>query len=128
MILRGAVEPGRGQAASFMGLDWVRRSVSDAIGFDPWPGTLNVRLLDEHLERWREIRRDHAMPMPLPPDQSCGGRLVPVVLSPDTPAAVIIPDLTRYGAHVLEVIAPVHLRSQRWLRNNDVVTLIWTPR
>ena len=126
MILRGAVEAGSGQAGSFMSLDWVRRAVNDTIGFDPWPGTLNVRVLDEHLEHWREIRRDHAVPLATPPDASCGARLVPVMLSTDIPAAVIIPDLTRYGAHVMEVIAPVHLRSRLWLRNDDVVSLTWT--
>ena len=125
MTFRGAVEPGSGQAAEFMSLDWVRRAVADTVGFDPWPGTLNVRLVDEHLERWREIRQSHAVPMPTPPEASCGGRLVPVVLSSDIPAAVIIPDLTRYGAHVLEVVAAVHLRSRLWLRNNDLVTLTW---
>ena len=126
MILRGTVEAGTGQAGSFMSLDWVRRAVSDTIGFDPWPGTLNVRVLDEDLEQWREIRRDHAVPLATPPETSCGARLVPVMVSTDVPAAVIIPDVTRYGAHVLEVIAPVHLRSRLWLRNDDVVTLTWT--
>jgi riboflavin kinase len=129
VILRGAVEAGSGQAGSFMSLDWVRRAVSDTIGFDPWPGTLNVRVLDEPLEEWREIRRDHAVPLAMPPEASCGARLVPVMVSTDIPAAVIIPDLTRYGAHVLEVIAPVHLRSRLWLRNDDVLALTWTkPR
>jgi riboflavin kinase len=125
VILRGFVEPGAGEAAGFMSLDWVRRAVSATVGFEAYPGTLNVRLVDEALlARWREIRRDHARPLPLPPDQTCGARVVPVTLS-DIPAAVIIPEITRYGAHVMEVIAPVHLRTRLWLRNRDVVTLIW---
>ena len=127
LILRGAIEPGAGQAAGFMGVDWVRRAVEAAVGFDPYPGTLNIRLVDGDLiERWRTIRRDHALRLTPPPGETCGARLVPVVVSTDIPAAVIVPDVTRYGAHVLEVVAAVHLRTRLWLRDHDVVSLTGT--
>lgn len=129
IVLQGAVEVGTGEAAAFMSLEWVRRAVLDTVGFDPWPGTLNVRLVDaEMVERWREIRRHHSLPLIPPSPEQCGGRLVPVVVSGDVPAAVIVPDITRYGAHVLEVIAPVHLRSCLWLRNHDLLTLRYENR
>ena len=124
VILQGAVEAGVGQGASFMSLPWVRDAVRQAVGFYPYPGTLNVRLLDaDMLGRWREIRNRHALPLVPPPPEQCGGRLVPIVVSSDVAAAVIVPDITRYGADVLEVIAPVHLRSRLWLRNHDLLTL-----
>lgn len=130
LIVRGVIEAGTGQAAAFMRLDWVRRAVERAVGFDPYPGTLNVRLVDgDTIERWRRIRRDHALVLMPPPGETCGARLVPVVVSTDVPAAVIVPNVTRYGAHVLEIVAAVHLRTRLWLRDHDVVSLTWTePR
>jgi riboflavin kinase len=124
VMLRGVVEAGTGVGASFMSLEWVRHGVAQIVGFDPYPGTLNVRLVDaEMIERWREIRRRHALRLTPPPSETCGGHLVPVVVSGDVRAAVIVPDITRYGAHVLEVIAPVHLRSRLWLRDHDTLSL-----
>jgi CTP-dependent riboflavin kinase len=123
VILRGVVEAGTGEAASFMSLDWVRREISRLAGFDPYPGTLNVRLLDDHVERWRAIRTQDGLRVTPPDPAQCGARLVPVVVSGDIRAGVIVPDVTRYGAHVLEIVAPVHLRSRCWLRNGDVLAL-----
>lgn len=109
-----------------MRVDWVRRAVAETVGFDPYPGTLNVRLVDgDMLERWRRIRRDHAIVVMPPPGETCGVRLVPVLVSTDVPAAVIVPDVTRYGAHVLEIVAAVHLRTRLWLRDHDLLTLTW---
>lgn len=126
LILRGVIEAGTGQAAAFMSVGWVRRAIEETVGFDPYPGTLNLRLVDgDMLERWRRIRRDHALRLMPPPGETCGARLVPVVVSTDVPAAVIVPDVTMYGAHVLEIIAPVHLRTRLWLRDHDLLTLTW---
>lgn len=108
-----------------MSLAWVRHGVEQLVGFDPYPGTLNVRLADDMVERWREIRRQGALRLTPPAPGQCGGHLVPVVVSGDMKAAVIVPDITRYGAHVLEIIAPVHLRSRIWLRNHDLLTLTY---
>jgi riboflavin kinase len=126
VTLRGAVEAGAGQGATFMSLDWVRDGIARIVGFEPYPGTLNVRLVDgEMLERWRRIRRQPGLALSPPAPDQCGARLFPVVVSGDVPAAVIVPDLTRYGAHVLEIVAPVHLRTRLWLRNHDLLTLTY---
>ena len=125
VILRGSVEAGAGQGATFMSLDWVRDGIAQIVGFDPYPGTLNVRLLDgEMVDRWRQIRGTPGRPLTPPAPGQCGARLFPIVLA-DVSAAVIVPDLTQYGAHVLEIVAPVHLRSRLWLRDHDLLTLTW---
>ena len=123
-LLRGTVESGVGEGMRFMSLGWVRVGVRQALGFDPYPGTLNLRLPDaEALGRWREIRAKNGRPLPPPPSESCGGRLVPVTVATAIPAAVIVPDITRYGDDVLEIIAAVHLRSHLGLQDNDPVLL-----
>jgi CTP-dependent riboflavin kinase len=124
LMLQGRVAAGVGEGARFMGLEWVRDAVRHAVGFDPYPGTLNLRLSNpDVLPRWLEIRDARACVLPPPPTASCGGRLVPVVIVPDILAGVIVPDLTRYDDDILEVIAAVHLRSRLQLRDGDVVTV-----
>lgn len=97
----------------------------DVAGFDPYPGTLNVRLADAaDLDRWRTVRDQAALPVTPPRPEDCGGRLVPVRLGAETHAAVVIPDITRYEDDVLEIIAADHLRTCLGLRDDDVVSVV----
>jgi riboflavin kinase len=122
--IEGIVVSGAGEGAHFMSLEWVRAAVRASIGFEPYPGTLNLRLGDAGaLRRWREARDGTALRLAPPATGSCGGRLVPVVVSAHIPAGVIVPDVTRYGDDVLELVAAVHLRSRLGLRDGDVVTI-----
>lgn len=107
-----------------MSLPWVRDAVRKAIGVDPYPGTLNVRLSDtDMLQQWHEIRTIRALPLVPPPTERCGGQLVPITVAPDVRAGVIIPDVTRYGDDVLEIVAAVHLRSRLGLRDDTTLTI-----
>jgi riboflavin kinase len=122
--LYGRVVAGSGEAAGFMALGWVKDGIRAALGFDPYPGTLNVRLLDaDTVLRWGEIRTRRALRLAPPAPEGCGADLVPVVVAPDVPAAVILPDVTRYAADVLEVVAADHLRSRLRLHDDSVLAL-----
>lgn len=124
LVLRGAVVSGAGEGATFVALDWFRAAVQRAAGFDPYPGTLNVRLVDaDAVERWRRIRDGAGLVVAPPAPDTCGGRLVPVRLDPDVRAAVVVPDVTRYGDDVLEIVAATHLRTRLGLRDGDLVAL-----
>ena len=122
--LTGVVISGLGQGAYFMRLSWVQEAVRRLIGFTPYPGTLNVRLDADELAVWRRIRDGHAIVLASPPSEPCGAQLVPIVVTPEAEveAAVIVPDVTRYGDDVLELIAATHLRSGLGLRDHDRVT------
>ncbi len=122
--LYGRVAAGTGHAAGFMTLPWVRDGVRQALGFDPYPGTLNVRLLDvDAVLRWGEIKKGATLRLAPPAPEQCGGLLVPLVVAPDVPAGVIIPDITGYEGDILEVIAAVHLRSHLCLRDGSILAL-----
>jgi len=126
-VLSGIVAPGVGQGAYFMSLAWVREAIRGSLGFDPYPGTLNVRLANpEMLQRWRDVSKRRVLILAPPAPETCGGQLVPITLPSDIGAAVIVPDVTRYGDDVLEVIAAIHLRSRLGLVDGDVLELTMT--
>ena len=124
IVLPGIVSSGIGQGARFMSLDWVAAAIRRSLGFDPYPGTLNVRLVEADIVvRWRDVaKRGPLRLMPASPEQ-CGARLVPITLAWETPAAVIVPDVTRHEDDVLEIIAAVHLRSRFALQDGDVLNV-----
>lgn len=122
--MSAVVVSGSGQGAYFMALPWVREAIHRAVGFEPYPGTLNVRLVDpDALAAWRRIRLGSALTLTPPPTESCGAQLYPVIVAPDVRAAVIVPDVTRYSDDVLELIAPVHLRDHLALGDDARLTL-----
>jgi CTP-dependent riboflavin kinase len=120
--VHGVVTSGLGQGAAFMGLPWVQDAVAARVGFVPYPGTLNVRLDREMVEIWRQMKNGHGVMLQTPASAPCGATLVPVELGGVT-AAVIVPDVTRHGDDLLELIAPVHVRSLLGLRDGDGVTV-----
>lgn len=120
----GMVVSGSGEGAYFLGLGWVREEIRRAAGFDPYPGTLNLRLIDgDALHRWGRIRKEAGEPLTPPEPDSCGGRLIPVLVGGLIRGAVVVPEITRYGDELLEIVAPVHLRTRLGLRDGDKVRL-----
>ena len=118
------VRSGTGEGAAFLALGWVRAAVRAQCGFDPFPGTLNVALTSsDSLARWRRILKESGVPLTAPSPGACGGRCFPVSVAGKVRGAVVVPDVTRYGEELLEVIAPVHLRSHLGLRDGDRVQL-----
>lgn len=128
-VLRGTVVSGVGEGAVFVRLEWFRAAVRRAVGFDPYPGTLNVKLADaEAVARWRRIRERGGLVVAPSAPAACGGRLIPVDVDPDVVAAVVVPDVTRYGDDVLEIVAATHLRSRLGLSDGDEILLRYDAR
>jgi riboflavin kinase len=129
IALRGAVVSGVGEGAKFVALEWFRAAVQRAAGFDPYAGTLNVMRVDaEALESWRRIRERGGLVLTPPVPDACGGRLIPVRIDRDVAAAVVVPDITRYGDETIELVAATHLRTRLGLRDGDEIVLRYDAR
>jgi riboflavin kinase, archaea type len=144
--LRGRIVSGAGEGAFFVSLGWVRAAIERAVGFVPYPGTFNVRLVDDAaLAGWRDVRARGGVrvappsrppglddldttrgragrPVPRPPE-TCGGRLIPALVEDAIDAAVIVPDVTCHADDVLELVAPAHLRTMLGRGDGDPVML-----
>src|SRR2546427_11702052 len=78
-----------------MSLAWVRSAVHRSLGFEPYPGTLNVRLADPDMRsRWREVSKQRALLLTPPPPETCGGGPLPITPPPGGAAAGIRPAVT----------------------------------
>lgn len=128
ITLAGVVATGLGRGAGFMAIPWVRDGVRGLVGFDPYPGTLNVRLVDPAaIAAWRIVQDGPALRLTPPPPEVCGARLFRVTVAPDVEAAIVVPDVMGHGEETLELIAPVHVRSHLGLREADRVTMRLRP-
>ena len=141
MQLSGTVSSGLGRAHVFMAQSHYQEQFKKILGSGAWPGTLNVDILDENINTYRELRilagleegetstniesiriagfeRDGT---------SFGGATAfPASISSDgenwKECAILIPDLTRH-TKTAEVISSAFLRERLPCSDDEMVTL-----
>src|SRR2546426_12317954 len=107
-----------------MSLAWVRNAVHRSLGFEPYPGTLNVRLADPDMRsRWREVSKQRALLLTPPPPETCGGRPVSITPPPGVAAARHLPPGTRDHHDGLEGVSAGPLRSEPRAQGGGVLEL-----
>lgn len=123
LSLTGRVTTGQGQGASFTSLDWVRAQLTDELGIDPFPGTLNLSLPGDALPAWRALKSEPGV-LIRPPDASfCDGRAYPVRIGGRVPGAIVLPEVPGYPDSQLELLAAVPLRELLGLADGDSVSV-----
>jgi CTP-dependent riboflavin kinase len=114
------VREGKGEAREFTQLSWVLEQIRVKLGFDTYPGTLNLETTDDSaFEALRSARGIVIEPAP----GFCAARCYRVRLNGEVDAAWIVPDVEGYPANQVELIAPVSLRDTLHLKDGNIVTV-----
>lgn len=124
----GKVFQGLGEGAYYIGLEGYRTQFKKALGFDPYPGTLNLKLESAiQIERKKELRGFEGLRIDgfQKNDRTYGGARCyrATVGRAGLPSAVLVIDRTHYDDSVLEIIAPKFLRGSLDLKNGDLLEL-----
>ena len=95
-----------------MEIAWVAQRLQQALGFTPYPGTLNVKLDTPEAEIvWRAAQKAEGILISAPDESFCNARCFRVRIEGNWPGAVILPAIDGYPENKLEVIAPVRLKG-----------------
>lgn len=131
VTLRGAVTSGMGEGRHYISLSGYMQQFRDRLGYEPFPGTLNVDL-DEESVRMR-ARMDTLDPVEIDGWESDDRTYGPAFCWPasiETSAGdsydethAIAPERTHHGADQLELIAPDKLRESLDLDDEDELTI-----
>jgi len=122
--LTGIVYSDLRRAASFMEIAWVADTLEQALGFRPFPGTLNLKLDTPEAEAvWRTAQRSQGILIGAPDESFCNARCFRVRIEGNWPGAVIVPAVDGYPANKLEVIAPVRLKDALDIADGARVTI-----
>lgn len=110
---------GKSEAKKFTELPWVKKQLREKLGFDPCPGTLNLKVDDP--ARLKEAL-SRAKPVVIKPVEGfCGARCYRARLKDVVNCAVVVPEIAGYPEGVLEIVAATNLRSRFRLNDGDVV-------
>ena len=128
--LRGRIVSGKGEAAAFTRLPWVRKQVADEFHFEPYPGTLNIRLeRAQDKTMWKELR-SHPGKTLEPETGYCAARCYPVSVEGQIAGAIVLPEVPSNTTDVVELLAPMNLRDALKLGDGAAVTIAlfqWQP-
>ncbi len=125
LVMRGVVFTGLGEGAYYVTREGYRKQFVEKLGFDPYPGTLNLRLVDEEsLRARREL--DYYPGIEIEGFTAEGrtfgsGKCFRAVVNDEIEAALVIAHRTHYGPSVIELISPVCLREKLGLKDGDLV-------
>lgn len=122
MKLRGKIEGGVGQGSFFTSLDWVKEQFQKAMGFFPYPGTLNLRVCKEDLPKIAKffVHKDFEI-IPADP-RFCVGSFKKVRIN-GIPGAAVFPseDVRIHGQEIIEIISGCHIKETLHLKDGDSV-------
>lgn len=124
LVFEGVVFSGLGEGAYYMNQDGYRKQFVEKLGFDPYPGTFNLRVRKEDQE---EVRMLEASPFILiegftdgnrsfGPAKCFNGRIADKIN-----CALISPVRTHYQGDVVEIIASDYLRKALRIKDGETV-------
>jgi CTP-dependent riboflavin kinase len=122
--IRGVVQSGVGKGSYFTQLDWVVQQCRRVLGYKPFPGTLNVRVVDEDLRHLDLFLQGSDFEI-IPNDPVfCSARVKKVKVN-QLPGAIILPadQVRTHELRVLEIIAACSLKDTLGIRDGDMVTI-----
>ena len=118
LLIKGIVFSGRGEGTKFIKLPWVKKQITEKLGFTPHPGTLNIRLTGESLRLRTSLEKKEAIEIS-PATGFHRGKCFRAYLFNNVKCAVVIPETPDYPRDAIEVIAPINLRERLQLRDGD---------
>ena len=125
--IKGKVFTGLGEGSYYVTRNGYLKQFIGKLGFKPYPGTLNLKLLSQtdltvrkelenlpgiEIEGFRDGERTYG---PL--------KCFPTVVDGKVKGAVLLIGRTHYNSSVIEVIAPVCLRKKLKVKDGDIVSL-----
>lgn len=127
MTLEGVVFSGLGEGAYYVTRDGYRRQFIEKLGFDPYPGTLNIRLVTDYDIKTRsELETYPAIEFEgfLNENRTYGPvKCFPAIINNKVKGAIIFALRSHYDSSVIEIIAPKFLRNHLKLRDGCKVKI-----
>jgi riboflavin kinase len=127
LSLEGRVFSGLGEGAYYIGLPGYYTQIKEKLGFEPFLGTLNIRLsssaavegrillekaADIVIEGFKDEKRSYG-----------SAKCIKALFNDKDECAILFIERTHHDASVIEVVAPYNLRERYGLKDGDKVKL-----
>ena len=103
-----------------MNLPWVKKQIREKLGFAPYPGTLDVRIIEESVKLKKALKEDRGVDI-VPVAGFYGGICYRASFKTELKCALIVPKVAGYPENVIEIISQENLREEFHLSDGDTV-------
>jgi riboflavin kinase, archaea type len=124
LIITGVVFTGLREGSYYMSRDGYRKQFISKLGFEPFPGTLNLRVSKEDLNDRKTLETYPSVYIEgFASEKRTYGpaKCFRALVNDKVKSAIVLPIRAHYGEDVVELIAPVSLRKQFKLADGDKV-------
>jgi len=125
ITIEGIVFSGLGEGAYYITREPYRKQFINKLGFDPYPGTLNLKISDEYDAKMRvELETYPGIEIEgfKNENRTYGPvKCFPVLINNEIKGAIVLALRTHYNSSVIELIAPVYLRDRLKLKDGNKV-------
>jgi len=127
VTLEGTVFTGIGEGAYYVTKDKYRKQFIEKLGYDPYPGTLNVKLTSDYdIKARHELEAYPAIEIQgfQNENRTYGPvKCYPIIINNKAKGAILFAMRTHYDDSVVEIIAPNFLRQQLKLKDGYKVKI-----
>jgi riboflavin kinase len=124
LTIKGKVFTGVSEGKRFTELPWVKKQIMRQLGFEPYPGTLDL-LVSSDFQIGIMLSRFRGRDI-LPEEGYFSGRLYKALIMERVLGALVRPEIPGYPEDTVEILAPICLREELDLRDGDEVEVkIW---
>lgn len=120
MKVSGKLFSGMGAGEEYLSKQPYQEKFDEILGFKPFPGTLNIRVDEEKVERIRERDSERLESFEHEETEYSGMDIYRCEVN-GVEAAYLDLDVTDYEDNVLEIIAPIGLRDLMDLEDGDEI-------
>lgn len=125
VTVEGTVFTGLGEGAYYISKEYYRKQFVEKLGFDPYPGTLNLKLATDYdLKTRAELEAYPAIEIQgfKNENRTFGTvKCYPARVGNKVKGALILALRSHYDKSVLEIVAPVNIRKQLSLKDGQKV-------
>jgi riboflavin kinase len=125
MMLQGNVISGLGEGRYYMSLPHYQQQFSEALGYVPFPGTLNLQLDPVSIETRKKLEGFPWISIEgfTAENRTFGAARCIACRIKDISCAIVVPGRTHYPEDIIEVISAVELREALHVSEKDAVTV-----
>ncbi len=123
--IRGMVMSGLGEGRYYINKEGYKKPVKKHTGFEPYPGTLNIRIPDNKVNTIKMLKKSG---IKIRGFESRGRKFGDAVIYPcivkGKKCAMIFPERAHHEENVIEIIASEYLRKKMKLKDGDMIKIV----
>lgn len=130
IVFEGEVVSGLFEGAYYISKEGYHRQIVEKLGFEPFPGTLNIKIGEEDYDKRRRLERGDYIRLDGFKDgeRAFGAaHCYPCFVEGEIEGALIVAERSSHDYGVMEIISPYYLRRRMELADGDKIRVLFLP-